>query len=49
LIKESCRVAATEEEGGRLGDLVRQMGDKSGFATGGQQELLQGARLPVVI
>jgi hypothetical protein len=36
LIKQACCVAAAEEEGGRFGDLVRQVGNESGFATGGR-------------
>ena len=49
LIKQACCVATTEEEGGRFGDLMRQMRNQSGLASGGRQELLQGARLPIIV
>jgi hypothetical protein len=49
LIKETCGVAAAEEERCGLRRLLRQMTDEGRLAPNGGEELLKGARLPIIV
>jgi hypothetical protein len=49
LIKETCGVAAAEEERCGLRRFLRQMTDEGRLATNGCEKLLEGARLPIIV
>jgi hypothetical protein len=49
LIKKTCGVAAAEEERCGLRRLLRQMTDEGCLTSNRGEELLEGARLPIIV
>jgi hypothetical protein len=49
LIQEACGVAAAEEERCGFRRLLRQMTDEGCLASDCGEELLEGARLPIIV